>query len=241
MKPKPDSEADDRRIRLLRRCALFSEMSDEVLEPLARVARITGVAARAELFHKGDEGSQLHILIRGRMKVLHSSSESGEDLVLGLLGPGDVVGELALLTGSSRSATLEAVDVCELLTLERNDAMGVLTRDARACLSLSQVLAKRLEDTNEHLADLQFMNLPYRLAKKILGLAGLYGEGRSDGVRIKLRLSQGEWGNTVGASRESVNKQLGRWKKAGIVDNDRGFLVVKRPDELKRLARYDSH
>ncbi|MFP6630692.1 MAG: Crp/Fnr family transcriptional regulator [Myxococcota bacterium] len=229
-------EPDTDRIQLLRSCSLFSEMSDETLARIAGLVQSTSVRAREELFHRGDDGSQLYILVRGRMKVVASSADSGEDLVLNLIGPGEVVGELAILTGSQRTATIEAVDVCELLVLDRRSLFAALSEDASASLSLARVLAERLEHLSDNLADLKFTKLPQRLAKRLLDLAEVHGEEREDGVRIKLRLSQGEWGNVVGATRESINKQLGSWKKAGIVETERGFLVVKKPDELRRIA-----
>ena len=121
-------EPDTNRIQLLRSCSLFSEMSDETLARIAGLVQSTSVRAREELFHRGDDGSQLYILVRGRMKVVASSADSGEDLVLNLIGPGEVVGELAILTGSQRTATIEAVDVCELLVPKRNATLPYLTK-----------------------------------------------------------------------------------------------------------------
>ena len=228
------------RIQLLRGCSLFSEMSDDALARIANLAQSTSVRAREELFHKGDDGSQLYILVRGRMKVLASSADTGEDLVLNLMGPGEVVGELAILSGARRTATIEAVDVCELLMLDRRSLFEALSEDAASTLSLARVLAQRLERLSDNLADLKFAKLPQRLAKRLLDLAEVHGEEREDGVRIKLRLSQGEWGNVVGATRESINKQLGSWKKDGIVETERGFLVLKQPDELRRIAGHEA-
>jgi CRP-like cAMP-binding protein len=82
-----------------------------------------------------------------------------------------------------------------------------------------------------------FLNLPVRLAKKLIHYAAVYGEEAGNGsVRIKLKLSQEEWGDLVGATRESINKQMRAWTEEGLIGTDQGFVVLHRPEALEQLA-----
>ena len=94
----------------------------------------------------------------------------------------------------------------------------------------------RLKRVSEFVEDTLFLNLPLRLAKKLLSLSRAYGDEVADGIRIDLKLSQEEWGDLVGTTRESINKQLRQWTEAGIVRIDDGYLVILNPVELEKLA-----
>jgi len=223
--------------RLLRASSLFQELSDAELDELVPLARHTSVNAREELFHQGDPGSQLYVVVRGRLKVLTTSSQ-GDEIVFNILGPGEVVGELAVLNQAERTATVKAIDVSELISLHQRDLFRFLQTHPDAGIKLAGILAARVTNLSDLLSDMQFLNLPFRLAKKMTALAHNYGQEQEDGLRIKLRISQEEWGDLVGATRESINKQFRSWTKEGLIHTDRGCIVLDRPEEMKRLAGY---
>ena len=86
--------------------------------------------------------------------------------------------------------------------------------------------------------DTLFLTLPSRLAKKLIALAQAYGKRTPSGVRIGVRLPQAELGELVGATRESINKQMRAWSAAGLVEVDRGFITIVDEDGLESVARY---
>ena len=100
--------------------------------------------------------------------------------------------------------------------------MSFVKTKPEIAVNLLNVLATRLKRVSELVEDTQFLNLSLRLAKKISALARVYGKGTDSGIRIDLKLSQEEWGDLVGATRESVNKQIRQWTKDGIVRVDKG-------------------
>jgi CRP-like cAMP-binding protein len=191
--------------RLLKSSILFKGLTDREVDTIIPATRMVSVNPREELFHKGDGGTELFIVVRGRLKAF-THSENGDEIVFDIMGPGEVIGELAVLTESSRSASIQAIDAAQLLALDHRDLFMCLRQNADACLNLARMLAKRVNNLSDLLADLQFLNLPYRLARKLSTMAQTYGEQRSDGLRIKLKLSQEEWGDLVGATRESINR-----------------------------------
>jgi CRP-like cAMP-binding protein len=229
----PDSRAERR--ELLARVPLFEKLSAAELDELLQVARTRRLAAREELFHKGDEGTQVFLVMHGRLKAMTTSSE-GDDVVFSIMGPGEVFGELALLGGGRRTATVVAIDACELLLLDRREFLPFLRRHPDAAIRLLEVLARRVEHASELLEDTKFRSLPSRLAKQILALARRYGERTPGGVRIELRLSQQELGDLAWTTRESVNKQLRAWSTEGVLDMERGWITIHRPETLERLA-----
>jgi len=221
--------------RLLGSVALFAGLSDKDLDALIAVARSTRLNARERLFHKGDEGTQVYVVIRGKLKALTTSDE-GDDVVFSILGEGEVFGEIALLGRPQRSATVTAITPCELLVIDRRDFLQFLRSHPEAAIELLTVVAERLKRVSELVEDTLFLNLPVRLAKKLVHLALSYGERVEDGVKIDLLLSQEEWGDLVGATRESINKQLRTWIEGGLITLEQGYVVIHRPRDLERLA-----
>ncbi len=221
---------------LLGRTPLFSGLGARELDALAPAARVVAFKPREELFHKGDEGTQLYVVVRGKLKALTTSSE-GDDVVFNILGPGEVIGEVAVLGEARRTATVTAIDACELLVLDRRDFLAFLRRNPEISVKLLALFAERLKRVSELVEDTLFLNLPIRLAKKIGYYANSYGKKEEGGaIRIHLKLSQEEWGDLVGATRESINKQLRAWSDEGLIRVDKGYVIIERPDELERLA-----
>jgi len=227
--------ASGQKREILARVPLFAGLGARELEALAGVTRSQRVAARDELFHKGDAGTQVYAVVQGTLKVVTTSDE-GDDVVLNLLGPGAVIGEVAVFCNAERSASVVALTDCDLLAIERRDLLAFLRSHPDASLALMSVLAERLRSLSELVEDTLFLNLPVRLAKKLIALAETHGQRTPEGLRIELKLSQGEWGDLVGATRESINKQLRTWGEAGLVRLHQGHLVIRRPERLAAIA-----
>jgi CRP/FNR family cyclic AMP-dependent transcriptional regulator len=236
MAPASPALTPERKRELLARVPMFTGFGARELDALVPAARAVTVAARQELFHKGDAGSQLYVVIDGRLKALTTSPE-GDDVVFNVMGPGEVFGEVALLSESPRSATVRAIDRCELLVLDRRDFLAFLKRSPDVAVRMLGVLAERLKNASELVEDVQFLNLPVRLAKKLVLFADRYGsEGKDGSVKIDLKLSQEEWGDLVGTTRESINKQMRAWADDGLIRIDAGFVTLLRPEAIERLA-----
>jgi len=220
---------------LLANVPLFNGLAPDELDALIPVARTVSLTSREELFHKGDTGAQVYVVISGRLKALTTSDE-GDDVVFNILGPGEVLGEIALLGGTQRTATVTAIDACELLIIDRRDFIAFLRNHPDVSIKLLDVLAKRIKQVSELVEDTLFLNFPLRLAKKLVSLSRAYGTPHAQGLRLDLKLSQEEWGDLVGTSRESVNKQLRAWTDEGLITMDHGYIVIHDRRELEKLA-----
>lgn len=220
---------------LRQRSVIFAALSDDEAEAVIRLSRIVRYPARRVVIQEGEAGDQLLVLLRGRVKVCLNSPE-GKEVTLGLLEPGDVFGEMALLDGEARSASVTTMEECSFLALARGDFLPFLESSPRVALKLLAALSKRLRATNDLVGSMSFLGLSARLARVLLNLVQHYGRIAAGGIVIGLKLSQEELGNLVGVSRESVNRQLRLWVDAGLIDMSHGSIVVKNSDALFREA-----
>lgn len=223
------------KLKLLANVELFADLDDRQLGAIGEVARNKSIKRKEELFHKGDDGRQLYIIVSGKLKAL-TTSVDGDDVVFSIMGPGEVFGEVALLGATPRTATVSAIEKCELLVVDRRDFMAFLNSHPDIAVKMLQVLSARLKRVSELVEDTLFLNLPLRLAKKLTSLARAYGQRVDGGLRVDLKLSQEEWGDLVGATRESINKQVRQWVDQDIVRVDKGYIVILKPGELEKLA-----
>lgn len=225
----------ERRRGLLQKVPLFAGLAPERLEALVAATTTKRLAAREPLFHKGDPAAQVYVVASGRLKVV-TTSKDGDDVLLAILDEGEVVGELPMLTGGRRTASVVALEACELLALARRDFLRFLREQPEAAIELMVVLAERLVRISEFAEDTLFLALPARLAKKLLHLAERFGSEDGGSVRIGLRLSQGELADLVGTTRESVNKQIRAWSGDGILHMERGEVTILDAERLEHFA-----
>jgi CRP/FNR family cyclic AMP-dependent transcriptional regulator len=231
----PTSAVDRREI--LKSISVFRDLTERDFEELVSITTTRRLAAKEVLFHKGDPGVQLYGVMRGRLKVSAAGAD-GKEVVFGLMGPGEVIGEIALLDSRPRSGTVAAMEEAELLSLHRRDLISFLERRPRVAIQLAEVLAGRLRRLSELMEDTLFRTLPSRLAKRLLSLAEAYGRRTPSGLVIDLKLPQHELGEMVGTSRESINKQLRAWVDEGLVRLEKGQIVLRDEDALQSLARF---
>jgi len=233
-RPQPPPSVTDRR-SIFRRHPLFAHLADADVDQLLRYARIERHKAGRTIFLKGSPGHGMMAVLSGQVRISSPSSE-GKEIVLNLIGPGEVFGEIALLDGRERTADAAAMSDCELLVLERRDFVPFLERHPEVCIRLMEVLCARLRRTSEQVEDVLFLELPARLAKTLLRLAKEHGHAAPGGQMIDLKLSQRELGNLTGATRESVNKQLKEWERDGILRIEGGAIVVTAARRLEALV-----
>src|SRR5206468_7500794 len=155
--------------------------------------------------------------------------------VLNIMNPGEIFGEFALLDGGERSADAIAMTDCELLVLGRRDFMPILENHSDMCMILLRILCQRLRQTSEQVEDVLFRHLESRVAKALLHLAESADLHAVSGSPVELHVSQRELGNIAGGSRESVNKILQSWHKAGRIELGNGTMVIRDMAAIERL------
>lgn len=220
-------------VATLRTVPFLAVLPEAELARLAARARPRRYRAGETIFHREDSGATLYVIGRGRVRLVLASPE-GREVTVGLLGPGSFFGELALLDGGPRSASVVALEPVEALTLDRAPFIATLEGHPEVAGSLLAVLGDRLRRTDELIQDILFLDLPARLAKQLLALAEGHGVRTPEGLRLDLRLSQSDLAGMVGATRESVNRCLGAYADRGLLSLDREGITIHKPEELRR-------
>ena len=219
----------------LERVPLFESLDADDRKRLLAVATVRRIPPRRRLFRRGEPGRELFVLLRGRAKAAAVARE-GRGTVFAYFEPGEVVGEVAILDGGPRTATVTTLTACDFLVIGRQDLLALLEGEPRVAIRLLAACATRLRHTSELVEELVFLALPARLARKLLQLAQAYGSSTGRGIHIALKLSQRELGELVGSSRESVNRQIGHWEAAGVLRYERGYVTLLDTSTLTRLA-----
>jgi CRP-like cAMP-binding protein len=214
---------------------LLEHLEPHELDRLMQFARSQRHPAGEVIFRKGDPGISMVSIIEGRVKISVASPD-GKKAVLAVLGPGEMLGEMAIIEDKDPSADTTALEACEPLVLQKRDFIPFLERNPAICIRLLRILCERLRRTSALVEDRAFLSLPARLAKTLLDLADSGGRETADGIRVDFNMSQKIFGGLMGASRESVNKQLHAWQAEGLLTMGRGHVVLVRPEDLARVV-----
>jgi len=221
-----DGTTHEEKRQIFERHFLLGKLSPDEIDTLLHYARVERYPAGEEIYAKGSPGQSMMAVLRGMAKMT-SVSRDGKEIVLNIMHPGEIFGEIALLDGEERSADAVAMTDCDILVLHRRDFMPILEKRADICLVLLRILCQRLRQTSEQVEDVLFRDLQSRIAKALLHLAESTRLNGVSASSVGLHVSQRELGNIAGGSRESVNKHLQAWHKAGWIDLGKGTIVIR--------------
>jgi CRP/FNR family transcriptional regulator, cyclic AMP receptor protein len=233
-----DKTADARQVSklsVLRQHQFFRDLEPEALDQLCRYAKHVTLKRGANLFSKGDPGNSLFAVISGTVKMSISSPE-GRNAILNLIGPGEVFGEMAVLSGQARSADAIANTHCEMFVIDRRDFLPFMRNHPALAMKFIELLCERVRRTSDQVEQVILQDLPGRLASALLGLTE---RQTSDGNRT-IEITQQEISEMVGMTRESINKQLRVWAARSWVRLEHGAIVVLDTGPLRELAEAGS-
>jgi CRP/FNR family transcriptional regulator len=187
------------------------------------------------IVRQGDPASSVCVVLTGAVR-LSAVLPSGREVVVGLLGPGDVFGEAALLGGGPSPVEARAVGEARLAVLTVASIDAVVHQSPATASELLRLLAARLHRTSAALEEALAHDVPTRVSRRLVELARTHGVPHPSGVRLALPLTQEDIGRMVGASRESVNKCLGALTSRGLVRIVDRRYVIPDPEALARAA-----
>jgi CRP-like cAMP-binding protein len=219
---------------LLSHVGLFADLSSAELIGLAALMRPRPYARDEVIYLRGDPGTAFYVIASGKCKITLTSPD-GKELILRRLGPGDFHGELALLDDEPRSADAIATETSVLLVLQRDAFRQFLAEHPTVATKLLSTVSNYLRRNAELIQDATFLDVPARLARILLELAGgTDGALPPAGTVIPDRLKQSELASLVGATRESINKWLGAFERQGLIRYEKGQIIILRPAGLKQ-------
>jgi CRP/FNR family transcriptional regulator len=218
-------------VELLALVPLFSELSREELERISQVAVPRSFPAGVRVFHEGDRSDACYLVRSGDLRVTREHPD-GRAIALATLGPGDLFGELAMLDGEARSASVETLSDSELVALPAADFRRLLADHPEISVKLVAALTRRLRETNERVARQSFQTVPSRVAGVLTQLIAeeTAAEGRHG---VTVRMTQADLAQLAGTSRESVSRFLATLERAHVVRVGRGRVTVLEPRRLR--------
>lgn len=220
-------------IDFLKKVSLFSELDDEELRQLASVVREQHYKKHVTIFHVHDPGSSLFILKNGLVKIT-IEDQHGYEMILRMLYPTDFFGDMSLLDGMPRSATVTSQEPSEVLTLSREHFLEIVGKHPNILLKMTTVLSKRLRKANELIHSLAFFDVYGKVARLLLNLAAERGRITDQGTVIDMRLTQQELAELAGMTRETMARTLRDFQQAGCIRIESGIITIV---ELAMLHR----
>jgi CRP/FNR family transcriptional regulator len=188
------------------------------------------------LFLAGDEGNGCYLLKQGLLKVVISSPQ-GEERILAILGPGTIAGELSVIDGEPRSASVFAIKECELSFISQAAFDDCARQHPEIYRYLVAVLAARLRETSDSVAADSFLTVKSRLARALVELAKFLGEEDASGrILIRHKFSQSDLAAMAGIARENVSRALSDWTQSKLVTRSLGHYCLNDIAKLKRSA-----
>jgi len=216
--------------------AFFSAVlkADERDAILGRV-RTRVFKAGETVFAIGSPGDNMMAVLSGTIRISVPAPD-GKELLLAILQPGEVFGELAVLDGRERSADAIANSPCTLAVLDRRDMLSFLEQRPAVWLKLITVLCERLRHADQQLTEVALLQLPARLAKTMLRITKNEPRSTASPAQPTIQLSQQELANMVGGTRERVNKCLAAWRREGIVKMSGGTIIISNMPALQLIS-----
>jgi CRP-like cAMP-binding protein len=216
------------------RFGLLQGLSEEQKTHVEQNTRMLHVTRGEPVYLPGDPSRHVYVVKTGAVKIVGTSPEGGE-VILTVLVPGDIFGELALTEDGPRGNRAEAMDDTLLCEIPRDLLLQMIQSTPAFGLHVTKIIGFKLRKFGSRIEDLLGKSAPARLAHTLLQLSERHGLHDGQGVLIPLRLSQGDLAKLVGLARETVNGILQAWRDQGIVEMDRRSIRLRDPDRLRRV------
>jgi CRP/FNR family cyclic AMP-dependent transcriptional regulator len=210
--------------------SVFAGCNERQMAELLEIGTVQSTKLNDTILRQGDDGDSLLIILEGVVRI-SMVTPNGREIILDYAEPGTVLGEIAVLDGSPRTASAIAMWAGRVLRIGRVAFEGFVERNPKMALSLLREMARRMRQTNATIeSDRAFTTGP-RLARYLKRLTL-----QAHGAQLTRDLSQSELGNFVGISRENINRQLAAWANEGVIELAQGKIRIIDEDYLTQIA-----
>jgi CRP/FNR family transcriptional regulator, cyclic AMP receptor protein len=220
-------------INIFKKIPLFSSLKDDELEAIARVTVLKNCPKDTMLLIAEEEGDSLFIIRDGKVKVT-SFSESGKEVIFSILSDGDFFGDMSLLDGKPRSASVVTIEESSVYILRRADFHDIIEKHPGIALKLLTELTSRLRKADTRIESLALLNVSGRVAGILLQLADESGKKSPEGIVIHSRPTHQDLANMVGTTRETVTRILKQMESRNYIVLSGKKVIILDPDRLKR-------
>ena len=228
----------DERVSLLERAPLFSVLPREEMHDLAAKFYSASYGKADIIFREGEPAERLFIISQGTVK-LHVNSPRGGELLVAVVGRGQIFGELAVIDRGPRAMSARTMEDSIVFALSGDTFWTLLETHSALARRLLELMARRLRRADQASQDLVFFDAPTRLARKLLQLAEEHGEptGAGEQIRLCVRVTQEELAQMIGVTRASANRLIVSFAEQGWMDWNDGYPLLNRPESLLRRSR----
>ena len=205
---------------VLKSVPMFAAFAEDQLRTLVTLVTRRGAARGAVIMAEGDRVDSLYIVISGRLKVMMGEA-NGKEVILGIIGPGEFFGEMGLIDDGPRSASVIAIEPCELLSVTRRGFKKCLVENFEVAMTVLRVLVRRLREADRKIASLAMLDVYGRVARLLLDLS----ENVNGQKVVTKRLTKQDIAKMIGASREAVSLVMKELQISGYIEA-RGSTIV---------------
>jgi CRP/FNR family cyclic AMP-dependent transcriptional regulator len=214
---------------------LFTGLTKGELRKVAQITKRRRFARHQVIIKAGERGKFFFLLSQGVVRVSVEGTQ-GKDVVLGMLYPHDFFGEMALLDGLPRSATVTAMEDSEVLMIARQDFLDCIQQVPQVAAKIIVTLSLRLRRTDQKVGNLALLRAPRRVARTILELAQGQGRPTPGGTAVDLRFTRQELAELAGVSRETFARLLTKFQQMGVLTIERRRLLIPEIRRLEELV-----
>jgi CRP/FNR family transcriptional regulator len=214
---------------------MISALTPAQRNQLEKLIRMLEVKRGTRIYLPGDPSEQIFLLKSGVIKISMTTPDH-RDVILALLHPGDIFGELAVVDEAPRDHIAEAFDDCVICAMSRDTILRLIQETPEIGFQITKLIGLRLRTFRSRIEEPLCKSAHARVAHALLELAERHGVPDTDGVLVTLRLSQGDLGRLVGLSRETVNAILQEWREQQLLEMDRRSVRLRDPERLRQIS-----
>ena len=212
-------------LEILEMVPIFADLPKEVIEQIVTVGNRKTYSKDSVILVEEEVGTALFVIIEGKVKVSRSSSD-GKEVILNIISEGDIFGEMSILDGMNRSATVTAIEETELFILQRKEFIDLLNKHPEISIALLSELTKRLRNADRKIKALSLKDAEGKVATVIMQIADESGRIKQGIVEIEKLPLQQDLANMAGTSRETISRTIHSFAKKGLVELEGSKLRI---------------
>lgn len=217
---------------ILKKIPIFSELSPEELQKITGIATKRYYKKRMYVFMEGDVREAVFFIQSGVVKA-YKIDEEGNEQVISLLHPGDMFPHVGFFDHSPYPATVEVVQDANVIVIRIDDFEEVLMKSPSIAIKVMKIMGQKLIALQERVQDFISKDVQHRIIHSLVRIASEHGEDRENGIYIDIPITNQDFANMVGTSRESINRILNQFKKKKLISADRQGILIHDLEELQ--------
>ena len=214
---------------------LFESLDESTLQELSKITSMKEIPKSDPIYFAEDPSSSIFFLKKGRVKLTRTSPD-GKEMIMGLINPGEVFGEMAIVDDGERTDYAITLDECLICAISKRDFKDFVEKNPELNLKITKLIGFRMRKYSERIEELVFKDAQQRVISFILNLANEQGKRIGDELFLKPFLTHQDIAELTACSRQTVNSILTDLREQGLINFDRKKLIIENESELKKLA-----